>query len=138
MILNYDFVRDLLEDLESADSSEFLQHVSNSVEWTVFGRHPLAGCYRSRADLDQHVLRRLMSDRRQPFRLRSFLIDVDWVVAELSMLGGGDFNRPSSLSECCFIIRLYDSQIVEGRSYLDGVAVQDLIAWQAEQESGLG
>jgi ketosteroid isomerase-like protein len=47
--LDYPFVRDLFEGLETGDGAEFFQHVDDNVDWTVEGTHPLAGHYRSKA-----------------------------------------------------------------------------------------
>ncbi len=38
------------EIFETGDGAAFFAHVADDVDWTVMGRHPLAGHYRSRAD----------------------------------------------------------------------------------------
>lgn len=41
-------VRKIFQGLENGDGAAFFQHVSDDVDWTVMGTHPLAGHYPSK------------------------------------------------------------------------------------------
>ena len=52
-----DEVRKVFSPLESrGGSAEFLKHVSEDVDWTIKGTHPLAGHYFSRKEFQVSIL----------------------------------------------------------------------------------
>ena len=50
MAITADYVRQVFKGLEDGDGAEFFKYVSDDVDWTVEGTHPLAGHYRSKAN----------------------------------------------------------------------------------------
>jgi ketosteroid isomerase-like protein len=50
MAITADYVRQVFKGLEDGDGAEFFRYVSDDVDWTVEGTHPLAGHYRSKAN----------------------------------------------------------------------------------------
>jgi ketosteroid isomerase-like protein len=51
MAVTPDYVREVFKGLENGDGAAFFTHVADDVDWTVMGTHPLAGRYRSKADV---------------------------------------------------------------------------------------
>jgi ketosteroid isomerase-like protein len=45
MTITEDYVRSIFRGLEEGDGDAFFKHVSDAVDWTVMGTHPLAGHY---------------------------------------------------------------------------------------------
>ena len=50
MAITADYVRQVFKWLEDGDGAEFFKYVSDDVDWTVEGTHPLAGHYRSKGN----------------------------------------------------------------------------------------
>ena len=50
MTITPDRVREIFKGLEQGDGAGFFQWVTEDVDWTVMGTHPLAGRYRSKKD----------------------------------------------------------------------------------------
>jgi uncharacterized protein len=46
-----DYVRRIFKGLEEGNGASFFEHVNDDVDWTVEGTHPLAGHYKSKADV---------------------------------------------------------------------------------------
>ena len=53
------YVREIFKHLESGDGKGFFDHVSDDVDWTVEGTHPLAGHYHSKAEFVAHTFEKL-------------------------------------------------------------------------------
>ena len=62
------YVRELFANLETGKSDVFFTHVSDNVDWTVMGTHPLAGNYRNKKDFIRSTFERLniVSQRQDP------------------------------------------------------------------------
>ena len=48
MAITAERVREIFKKLEKGDGAAFFEHVTDDVDWTVMGTHPLAGRYRSK------------------------------------------------------------------------------------------
>ena len=51
MTITKDYVRGIFKGLEEGNGDAFFKHVSDAVDWTVMGTHPLAGHYLSKKAL---------------------------------------------------------------------------------------
>jgi ketosteroid isomerase-like protein len=48
-------IHEIFRHLESGDGKGFFEHVTDNVDWTVEGTHPLAGHYHRKADFLAHT-----------------------------------------------------------------------------------
>ena len=120
-------VRDIFTNLVVGDGSEFFSHVAENVDWTVEGTHPLAGHYRSKADLLSHTFEKLAQVLRQGTQLQveHALISGDWAVVELRSLASAR-NGLRFDNRYCWVCRFSANKIVEVRAYLDSALVARL------------
>lgn len=107
-----------------ATAPKFFEHVSDIVEWTVMGTHPLAGLYRSKQaffDATFAVLPGLMRDGLT-LHVERFHDAGDYGIVELradaTTLEGVPFDN-----RYCWVCRFDDDLIVEVRAYLDSAMV---------------
>jgi uncharacterized protein len=121
-------VRWLFSNLENKNSDIFFRFVSNSVQWTVMGTHPLAGTYRDKQSFLDHTFHRLNRILKDGVRLRITHICVSGTTAVVELeamsvaLNGTPFHN-----RYCWICRFNGGKIVEVRAYLDSALVQKLL-----------
>jgi ketosteroid isomerase-like protein len=128
MGISADTVREIFSHLEAGAGDRFFEHVSENVDWTVQGTHPLAGRYTSKRDFRIHTFDRLIKilPGGAQLRVQQILIDGDWAAVELrshaTAITGMRFDN-----RYCWVIRFDENLIVEVRAYLDSALVQKLI-----------
>lgn len=85
MAMTHEFVRSLFAKLSGDNPSEFFESVSEDVNWTVLGTHPLAGEYCSKASFRKATFERLARHFQESLKLftRSILVDGETAVVEL-------------------------------------------------------
>lgn len=120
-------VRDIFKSLVAGNGGEFFTHVADNVDWTVEGTHPLAGHYRSKADLLSHTFEKLAKVLQQGAQLQvqHALVSGDWAVVELRSLASAQSGRRSD-NRYCWVCRFSADKIVEARAYLDSALVARL------------
>lgn len=120
-------IRALFSHLEHGDGAGFFEKVSDQVDWTVMGTHPLAGRYTSKqaflsatfVKLD-HVL-----PNGTQLKVEHIYQDGDWATVELrSMATASDGMRFDN--RYCWVCRFSNNRIVEVRAYLDSWLVGEL------------
>ena len=127
MAITLDQVREIFKRLENGNADEFFTHVSDDVDWTVEGYHPLAGRYRSKADFLGHTFEKLAKVLPQGTQLQveHALMCGDWAVVELHSLATAK-NGLRFDNRYCWVCRFRDGKIVEVRAYLDSALVARL------------
>ena len=127
--LDYPFVRDLFEGLETGDGAEFFQHVDDNVDWTVEGTYPLADHYRSKAAFLAGTfdkLNKVLPDWAQ-LVVEYLLVRDDQAVVGLRSLAtarnGFRFDKSILLG-----VHFNDNIIDRVRAYLDSAMVARLFA----------
>ena len=59
MALTLEYVAKLFENLSIKKTNIFFDSVTDDVDWTVMGTHPLAGVYKSKTDFLKNTFERL-------------------------------------------------------------------------------
>jgi ketosteroid isomerase-like protein len=82
MAITSEAVRRIFAHLESGLCDQFFQHVSDDVDWTVEGTHPLAGHYKSKQEFIAHTFARLnkILPGGTQLHVQNVLTDGDWAV----------------------------------------------------------
>ncbi len=121
------YVREIFKHLESGDGKGFFDHVSDDVDWTVEGTHPLAGHYRSKAEFVAHTFEKLGKVLPQGAELyvEHVLVSGDWAVVELRSEATAK-NRFRFDNRYCWVCRFVNGTVVEVRAYLDSALVARL------------
>jgi uncharacterized protein len=109
---------------DSATQSEFWARVSDDVEWTVLGTHPLAGSYHSKDEFLHSTFARLAGVLAGGVKLevKHLYIDGDVTIAELHSVSktneGANFTN-----DYCWVCRFGGDLIIDVRAYLDSMMV---------------
>ena len=124
MLLTEDFVRTIFTSLEQGDGEGFFEHVSDDVDWTVMGTHPLAGRYRSKAAFRDATFARLAKilPGGAQLHLEHLIVSGDQAVVELR----SDATARNGLrfdNRYCWVMRFQEEVVVEVRAYLDSALV---------------
>lgn len=120
-------IRAIFANLEHGDGGGFFAHVSDDVDWTVMGTHPLAGRYHSKAAFKAGTFDKLGKVLPQGTQLHvtnvvvASNIAVVELVSEATALNGMRFDN-----HYCWIVRFAGATIVEVRAYLDSAKVAEL------------
>lgn len=122
-------VREIFEELARGDGATFFDHVSDNVDWTVEGTHPLAGRYRTKSDFQEATFSRL--GRFLPggpqLRLEHLIVEGAQAAVELRSMATAK-NGLRFDNRYCWVVRFEGETIVEVRAYLDSALVAEAIA----------
>jgi ketosteroid isomerase-like protein len=127
MTMTTDKVREIFKGLEQGDGSAFFDHVSDDVDWTVMGTHPLAGHYSSKrafTDSTFSKLGKVLRDGAQ-LRITNVIVAGDTAVVEL-VSDAIARNGMRFDNHYCWVTRFDRETIVEVRAYLDSALVAEL------------
>ncbi len=128
MALTRDSVQELFENLASGNGDRFFERVSDDVDWTVMGTHPVAGRYRSKAEITDDAFARL--DRIFPGGARLvteyLYVDGETAIVELKAIAT-DLRGKSFDNRYCWVCRFSGDTIVEVRAYLDSAMVASFV-----------
>jgi hypothetical protein len=103
---------------------EFWDRVSDDVDWTVEGTHPLAGRYHSKSEFVAATFTRLAGVLTGGVKLQvqHLYQDDDTTIVEL--LSTSKTNEGAAFAnKYCWVCRFRDDLIVEVRAYLDSAMV---------------
>nr|WP_319374527.1 nuclear transport factor 2 family protein [uncultured Methanobacterium sp.] len=126
--MNIAKVENLFKNLETGNSDNFFEQVSDDVSWTVMGTHPLAGTYHSKEDFISHTFERLnrILEEGVILKVKNILIQDDTAVVEMesvsTALNGKPFNNTY-----CWVVYFQDEVFIEVRAYVDSALVQKVI-----------
>lgn len=115
----------LFANLASAETQpRFWAHVSDEVDWSVMGTHPLAGRYIGKQQFIEATFSRLTGVLQGGAKLEvlNILVDGDTVVAELASTSVSNEGAPFD-NKYCWVCRFDGDTIVEVRAYLDSTMV---------------
>jgi ketosteroid isomerase-like protein len=128
MLVTADEVRKIFEGLALGSSESFFDHVSEDVDWTVMGTHPLAGRYHTKQSFRASTFDRLETLMRGNMRLivEHILVDGNWAVVELrseaTTKAGKAFDN-----RYCWVMRFENGLVTQVRAYLDSALVRDVV-----------
>jgi ketosteroid isomerase-like protein len=127
MTLTSDYVRRIFKGLEIGEGKEFFEHVSDAVDWTVMGTHPLAGHYFGKKAFIEGTFTKLAQvlPRGAQLHLENVIIQGDQVVVELRSLATAR-NGLRFDNRYCWVICFLNGLIVQVRAYLDSALVARL------------
>jgi uncharacterized protein len=127
MAITAERVREIFEGLEKGDGAAFFEHVSDDVDWTVMGTHPLAGHYRSKKSFIAGTFAKLGQVLPQGalLHVEHLLVKDDEAVVELHSLATAR-NGMRFDNRYCWVVHFQDGVIVRVRAYLDSAMVARL------------
>ncbi|WP_353943975.1 hypothetical protein ABII15_21690 [Streptomyces sp. HUAS MG91] len=117
---------ELLGDLSTVDKF-FGEHVSDQVQWTMVGRHPLAGPYRNKRDFLDGTLEQVRArSGGLSFDLKAMYGTAEQTI--VIMEGVATANDDNAYDPFyVWACRFADDKIVEVQAYVDSYVVTDLI-----------
>lgn len=120
-------VERLFAAYEQGNSQPLFDHVADDVHWTVTGKNPLSGEYRSKRDFLDATYERLAAVLKEPVRprVRRITAEDDLAVVEWHGHATSIDDRPYD-NDYCWVIRVAGDRIVEVTAYLDGALVEEL------------
>jgi hypothetical protein len=120
-------VRDIFKGLENGDGAAFFSYVSDDVDWTVMGSHPLAGRYPSKAAFVAGTFAKLAKVLPQGAQLHveNLVVQGDVAVVELHSLATAK-NGLRFDNRYCWVVYFKAGVIVRVRAYLDSAMVARL------------
>jgi hypothetical protein len=122
-----DRVRDIFKGLENGDGAGFFSQVSDDVDWTVMGTHPLAGRYPGKAAFIAGTFAKLAKVLPQGAQLHveNLVVEGDVAVVELHSLATAK-NGLRFDNRYCWVVYFKAGVIVRVRAYLDSAMVARL------------
>jgi len=127
MTITENYVRRIFKGLEEGNGDAFFKHVSEAVDWTVMGTHPLAGQYLSKKAFIEGTFAKLAKVLPQGAQLQTehVLVEGNQAVVELHSLATAR-NGLRFDNRYCWIVYFRDALIVRVRAYLDSAMVARL------------
>lgn len=129
MELTKDYVRNLFKYLETHESDKFFAEVSDNVDWTVMGTHPLAGQYYSKEAFLNATFRRLNKVLQNGviLKVNHVFLDGNIAIVEMTSLSMANNGKPFD-NRYCWVVTLDENlKIVNVRAYLDSFLVNQVI-----------
>jgi ketosteroid isomerase-like protein len=126
MMLKEDLLT-LFEKLKN-NSSEFFEHVSDHVHWTVMGTHPLAGEYHSKSEFIKHTFERLEKILKEGslFEVVDLFIDGNHAIVEMKSISTAN-NGKKFGNTYCWIVTFENHLIIRVKAYVDSAMVQQTL-----------
>jgi ketosteroid isomerase-like protein len=125
MAVSEDYVRKIFRGLENGNRHKFLDHLADNVDWIVEGTHPLAGQYRSKAELIAGTFAKRILPRGAQLVVEHILLKDDQAVVELRSLATAE-NGLRFDTRHCWVVRFCGKTIVQVRAYLDSAMIAHL------------
>ncbi len=129
MAITHEEVKLLFANLENNNAEEFFKYVSNNVDWTVMGTHPLAGHYHTKEDFLNATFRRLnkILNDGVVLEVKHVLVDGQTAIVEMKSLSTAKNNKPFN-NIYCWVVKFNDEKIITSvRAYVDSALVQQVI-----------
>ena len=127
MPLSDERVLEIFKGLESGDGSAFFEHVSDDVDWTVMGSHPLAGHYLSKKAFREGTFAKLdqVLTGGAQLHVEHLIVKGNQATVELHSLATARNGMRFDNYYCWVVLFLVD-KIVRVRAYLDSAMVARL------------
>jgi uncharacterized protein len=125
--ISRDHVREIFKGLEAGDGAAFFAHVSDDVDWTVMGTHPLAGHYRSKADFVAGTFAKLAEVLPEGAQLHLEHLGVNDGEATVELRSFATAKNGMRFdNRYCWVVLFRNEEIVRVRAYLDSAMVSRL------------
>lgn len=123
------YVLELFNTLANGDQGSFFDRVADDVDWTITGRHPIAGRYRRKEDF-LAAIKRIDNalDKRILFKVECIHIDGTNAVVEMESVAVAKNGETFNNAYCW--ITTFDSNgiIIKVKAYVDSASVAKLLA----------
>ena len=127
MPLSEERVRQIFKGLESGDGAAFFEYVTDDVDWTVMGTHPLAGHYFGKRAFREGTFAKLgkVLTNGAQLHVEHVVVKNDEAIVELHSLATAR-NGMRFDNRYCWIVYFHGEMIVRVRAYLDSAMVARL------------
>lgn len=121
-------IESIFKPLGEGKPEEFFKNVADDVEWTVTGRHPLAGVYYSKEEFLSATFGRLskLFDHPVVFHVRDVVVEGDRAAVELYTKSVSRAGVRFDMT-VCWVCRFRNDKIVEVRAYPDSALVTEVV-----------
>jgi ketosteroid isomerase-like protein len=127
-MISEEYVKELFDYLKTGETEKFFSKVSDDVNWTVMGTHPLAGNYQTKQDFVKSTFQRLNKVLNEGviLKVNHILVKDTTAVAEMESLSTALNGKPFN-NTYCWIVRFENETVVEVRAYVDSALVQRVL-----------
>ena len=127
-MISEQYVKELFDHLKTGETAKFFSKVSDDVNWTVMGTHPLSGTYHSKQDFIQATFERLNKVLKEGvvLKVNHILVKNSTAVVEMENLSTALNGRPFN-NTYAWIVKFENEKIVEVRAYVDSALVQRVL-----------
>lgn len=127
-MISEEYVKELFDYLKTGEADKFFSKVSNDVNWTVMGTHPLAGTYHTKKDFVKGTFERLNRVLKDGvvLKVNHILVKDSTAVVEMENLSTALNGKPFN-NTYAWIVRFENKEIVEVRAYVDSALVQRVL-----------
>jgi ketosteroid isomerase-like protein len=127
MPLSDECVLEIFKGLESGDGAAFFEHVTDDVDWTVMGTHPLAGHYLSKKAFREGTFAKLgqVLTGGAQLHVEQLIVKGNQAIVELHSLATAR-NGMRFDNHYCWVVYFRGGMIVRVRAYLDSAMVARL------------
>jgi ketosteroid isomerase-like protein len=127
MPLTDERVLEIFKGLEKGDGAAFFENVSDDVDWTVMGTHPLAGHYLCKKAFREGTFAKLgqVLTGGAELHVEHLIVKGNLAIVELHSLATA--KNGMRFDNCyCWVVCFLDETIVRVRAYLDSAMVARL------------
>jgi ketosteroid isomerase-like protein len=127
MPLTDERVLEIFKRLEKGDGAAFFENVSDDVDWTVMGTHPLAGHYLCKKAFREGTFAKLgqVLTGGAELHVEHLIVKGNLAIVELHSLATA--KNGMRFDNCyCWVVCFLDETIVRVRAYLDSAMVARL------------
>jgi len=127
-MISEEYVKELFDFLKTGETDKFFSNVSDDVNWTVMGTHPLAGNYHTKQDFVKSTFERLnrILKKGVVLKVNHILVKDSTAVVEMENLSTALNGKPFN-NTYAWIVRFENKIIVEVRAYVDSALVQRVL-----------
>ena len=127
-MISKDYVEELFRFLEIGENDKFFVKVSDNVNWTVMGTHPLAGTYKTKKDFIINTFQRLNRVLKEGviLKVNNMLVNDNTAVVEMESLSTAINGKPFN-NTYCWIVNFENGIIINVRAYVDSALVKRVL-----------
>lgn len=127
-MISEEYVKELFDYLKTGENEKFFSNVTDDVNWTVMGTHPLAGNYQTKEDFVKSTFLRLNKVLKEGvvLKVNHILVKATTAVVEMESLSTALNGKPFN-NTYCWIVKFENEKIVEVRAYVDSALVQRVL-----------
>lgn len=127
-MISEEYVKELFNYLKTGETDMFFSKVSDDVNWTVMGTHPLAGTYQTKQDFVKSTFERLnkVLEEGVVLKVKNILVKDSTAVVEMESLSTALNGKPFN-NTYCWIVKFENKTITKVRAYVDSALVQRVL-----------